>query len=175
MTLAKQSLPGVWQTGTHAARPAASAVANGALYACSTHFIIYQSDGTTWSNWLVLPVAQNVGATLVVGDGINVIAVGAKGYVEVPFAGTITAARVMSADASVSIVFDVKKATYAGLPTLSSITASAKPTLASAQKSEDTTLTGWTTAIAAGDWLEISVVSATAAKLVTLSLTIARS
>lgn len=38
-------------TGTHAARPAATAVAVGALYACSDHLLIYQSDGATWSTW----------------------------------------------------------------------------------------------------------------------------
>lgn len=39
------------QTGDHASRPAATTVAVGTLYACTDHFIIYQSDGATWSNW----------------------------------------------------------------------------------------------------------------------------
>ena len=39
-------------TGNHASRPAANAVPEGALYSCTTHNIVYQSDGvSTWSNW----------------------------------------------------------------------------------------------------------------------------
>jgi hypothetical protein len=53
-----------------------------------------------------------------------------------------------------------------------SITASAKPTLSSAIKSRDATLTGWTTAIAAGDILGFSVSSVTTLTRVTLSLTV---
>lgn len=45
------TFPGMLQEGTHAARPAATAVGSGALYACSDHALIYQSDGTTWSTW----------------------------------------------------------------------------------------------------------------------------
>jgi len=66
------------------------------------------------------------------------MATGSKGYIEVPFGCTVTANR-LQADVSGSVVVDVKKATYAGLPTTASICASAKPTLATAQKSEDTT------------------------------------
>ena len=52
-----------------------------------------------------------------------------------------------------SIVIDVWKDTYANFPptVADTITASAKPTLSSATKSDDTTLTGWTTAVTAGD------------------------
>jgi hypothetical protein len=94
--------------------------------------------------------------------------------VEIPAGFAITKARLL-ADVSGSIVVDIKKATYSGLPTGASICASAKPTLSSAQKSEDTTLTGWTTAISAGDWLEFVVDSASTVKRVTLSLTMTRS
>ena len=40
---------------THANRPAVSAVPKGALYPCTTHGIVYRSDGTTWANWAALP------------------------------------------------------------------------------------------------------------------------
>lgn len=52
--MAATTLPGVLLTGTHAARPAATAVASGTLYACSDHSLIYQSDGATWSTWASL-------------------------------------------------------------------------------------------------------------------------
>ncbi len=78
---------------------------------------------------------------------------GVKPGVEMPVAGTITSARIF-ADQSGSAVVDIKKASYANLPgSLSSIAASAKPTLSSAQKNQDSTLTGWTKTFSAGDWL----------------------
>lgn len=39
-------------SGTHAARPAATAVPVGTIYACSDHDLIYQSDGAVWATWL---------------------------------------------------------------------------------------------------------------------------
>lgn len=66
------------------------------------------------------------------------------------------------ADASCSIVIDIKKTSYADYPALfTSITASAKPTLSSATKSTDSTLTGWTTAIADNDMIQFVVDSVT--------------
>jgi hypothetical protein len=44
-------------TGTTAARPAASAVPVGTLYASSTDGVIYQSSGTAWGTWLAAPTA----------------------------------------------------------------------------------------------------------------------
>lgn len=114
---------------------------------------------------------------IVIDGGGSVITTGGKGFLEVPFAGTITAVTLLSTDAAVtsgSIVIDIWKDTYANYPPVvgDSITASAKPTLASATKSRDTTLTGWTTAIAAGEVLAFSVSSATTVTKVALTLTV---
>lgn len=100
------------------------------------------------------------------------VTTGAKGFRSFPVAGTITGARLI-ADVAGNVVFDVKKSTYAAFPTQSSIVASAPPTLSAVQKNEDTTLTGWTTAITAGDILgfEITGTPATITR-VTLELTI---
>lgn len=49
--MADTTLPGLFQSGDHASRPAASAVGSGALYACTTHNLIYQSDGSSWTTW----------------------------------------------------------------------------------------------------------------------------
>lgn len=54
MTVAAATVPGILQTGTHAARPAATTVTQGTLYSCSTHSLVYQSDGATWSTWAAL-------------------------------------------------------------------------------------------------------------------------
>ncbi len=108
------------------------------------------------------------------GSGAVIIA-GIKGYIEVPFACTITQATLL-ADVSGSIVVNIWKDTYANYPptVADKITASAPPTIASATKSQDSTLTGWTTTINSGDILAFNVDSATTVTRVTLSLAITR-
>lgn len=51
------SLDGVLLEGDHASRPAAGDVAKGALYSCSDHDLVYQSDLSTWSTWATLGTA----------------------------------------------------------------------------------------------------------------------
>src|SRR5688572_7046606 len=48
------TVPGMFLTGDHASRPAATAVGGGSLYSCSDHSLIYQSDGASWSTWATL-------------------------------------------------------------------------------------------------------------------------
>jgi hypothetical protein len=95
----------------------------------------------------------------------------------VNFGGQITRARLLSIDASVtsgSIVIDVWKDTYANYPptVADTITASAKPTLSSATKSDDTTLTGWSKTVTAGDVFGFKVDSVTSLTKVILQLTV---
>lgn len=107
-----------------------------------------------------------------IDGGGSVLTTGAKKvYLSVPTACTITKAR-MLADVSGSCVLDIWVDTYANFPptVADTITASAKPTLSSAQKSENTSLTGWTTALAAGSILEVNVDSATTVTRVILDL-----
>jgi hypothetical protein len=49
--MADATFPGMLLEGDHASRPAANTVGTGALYACSDHNLIYQSDGSSWSTW----------------------------------------------------------------------------------------------------------------------------
>ncbi len=116
--------------------------------------------------------ANPVWATLTAIVGATLATVGEIVYVEVPFAMTITAARIV-ADASGSAVVDVWKDTYSNFPptVADTITASAKPTLSSAQKSQDTTLTGWTTSVSAGDWIAFKLESMSTATKVVVTLT----
>lgn len=51
---ATTTLPVLFATGNHAGRPTASAVGPGGLYACSTHGLIYQTDGSSWTTWATL-------------------------------------------------------------------------------------------------------------------------
>lgn len=109
--------------------------------------------------------------TFIIDGGGSAITTGVKGYLEIPFACTINQVT-MLADQSGSAVVDIWKDTYANFPPLDadSITAAAVPTITTATKSQDATLTGWTTAIAAGDILGFNVDSATTVTRVTLAL-----
>lgn len=114
--------------------------------------------------------------TFIIDGGGSAITTGQKGHLEIPFACTINWATLL-ADQSGSIVIDIWKDIYANFPPTNadSITASAPPTISSAQKSQDSTLAGWTTSIAAGDILAFNVDSCTTITRVTLSLKVTKS
>lgn len=102
--------------------------------------------------------------------------VGTKLYVPCRFTGTITRASIF-ADVSGSCVIDVWKDTYANYPptVADTIAASAKPTLSTAIKNDDSTLTGWTTSVTAGDVFGFNVDSATTVTRVVVVLEITTS
>jgi len=111
----------------------------------------------------------------IIDGGGSAITTGQKGHLEIPFAGTIQQVT-MEADQSGSIVVDIWKNTYANFPPTDadSITASAPPTISSAQKSQDSTLTGWTKGITAGDILAFNVDGCTTITRVTISLKVTK-
>ncbi len=117
--------------------------------------------------------AKTRAITLGLDGGGSAITTGIKADVSVPYACTITAVT-MLADQSGSIVVDIWKDTYANYPPVvgDSITASAKPTITTATKSTDATLTGWTTSVSAGDTLRFNVDSATTITRLALTLTV---
>jgi hypothetical protein len=94
----------------------------------------------------------------------------------VDFACTVTGWALM-ADQSGSIVVDVWKRPLASFPptVAQSITAAAPPTISGATFNSSTTLTGWTTAVAAGDVFRFNVNSVATVTRVTLALTLQRS
>lgn len=112
---------------------------------------------------------------LVIDGGGATLTTGIKGDLTIPFACTITG-WVMLADQSGSTVIDVWKDTYANYPptVADTITGSAKPTISASTKGSSTTLTGWTTSIAAGDTLRFNVDSASSIQRVTISLTVTK-
>jgi hypothetical protein len=109
--------------------------------------------------------------TVVIDGGGTTITTGYKAWVSMPHAGTIKKARLL-ADQTGSIVIDIWKDTYANYPPTiaDTITASAKPTLSSATKSEDSTLTGWTVNFNAGDIFGFNVDSVSTVEKVALTL-----
>ena len=98
-----------------------------------------------------------------------------KVYFRVPFACTITSWEIVS-DVSGSVVFDIWKDTYANYPptVADTITASAKPTLTSATKAQSSTLTGWTTSLSAGDYVEVNIDSASTLTIAMLTLRVTK-
>jgi hypothetical protein len=120
--------------------------------------------------------AKTIGINFLIDGGGSAISTGIKGDLRVPFACTITSVD-MLANASGSIVVDIWKDTYANFPptVADTIVASAKPTISSATKSTDSTLTGWTKTVSAGDILRFNVDSCTTIARCTLVLNVTRS
>jgi hypothetical protein len=109
------------------------------------------------------------------GDGASAIVAASEPaqWVEVPFDCTITGATLI-ADVAGSVVVDLQVTDYAGWPADAgdSICASAKPTLAAAIKSQDTTLTGWTTGLTRGHYIRAVLDSAATVKRVVVSVAV---
>lgn len=105
----------------------------------------------------------------------TVLPTGVAGDMHIPFACTITGATLL-ADQSGSIVVDLWKLGYSSYPpTVSNtITASALPTLSSATKYQDTTLTGWTTAVSANDVIRVNINSVSSITRFLLTLKVKR-
>lgn len=162
-------------TGTAAGSPTAPTLTNttsiyyvklaqvSVIHAVTTIASDKITDERDWST-------DNLGMMVfVVGDNVNTISAGVKGYIPCPTRLTFLKWE-LEADASGSIVIDIKKCTYGGFPTTASIAGSDKPTLSSAQKANSTALTGWTTQFDPGDLFDVNVSSATTVKQVTLTL-----
>lgn len=108
---------------------------------------------------------RTVGTT--VDGGGSAITTGQKGYTIVPYAGTITGYTLI-ADQSGSCVIDIWKTSNAVPTVANTITASALPTLSSAQYLNSTTLTAWTTSVSVNDVFGFNVNSASTITRVSL-------
>lgn len=115
--------------------------------------------------------ARTISFGIVIDGGGSTLTTGIKGDLTVPVACVIQSV-VLLADQSGSVVVDIWKDTFANYPPTiaDTITASAKPTISAALDSEDTTLTGWTLAVSAGDTLRFNVDSVSTITRLTLSL-----
>lgn len=115
----------------------------------------------------------NFGISVMFGDGENLIQPKSVpiAWAKVPLAATIKLCEIESMGDVGSIVVDIWKSTHASWPPSSgnSITGEQKPTLNNEAKSQ-TSLTGWTTAVAAGEYLFFKVDEASLVKLAGLSL-----
>ena len=140
------------------------------------------SDDTYW--WTIAqfnaytrgPCPEEAALEFLTDGGGDVITTGVQGRLVMPFNAVITAVELL-ADQYGSIEVDIWKSDYAGYPPSSAdtICASTPPTISTAQKSQDTTLAGWTTTLNRGDCLVYNVVSASAVQQVSVVLLVTRS
>ncbi len=140
-----------------------------------------QSDLITAAIWnqdvVNNPIALlPAGILFLIDGGGNELSTGISGDIEIPFKCDIDRVTLL-ADQSGSVVIDIWKDTYANYPPTDadSITASAVPTITTALKYQDSTMTGWTTALAAGDILRYNVDSVTTITRVLVALKVSRS
>ncbi len=103
------------------------------------------------------------------------IAAGPSHSYLVPFPGVITGWTLLGNGVG-SIELDVWRSTYASYPPVeaNSIVGGNYPALVSANKSQDTVLSGWNTTLAEGDVLRINVRSCSGLTKVTLQLDVQR-
>lgn len=142
----------------------------GTMFADSTNIDVTYNDAGAAESIDLTAVAKTFTVNFIIDGGGSAITTGIKGVIQVDRACTIISNTVL-ADQSGSIAITIKKVAYASFPgSLTSIVASAKPTLSSVQKSTDSTLTGWTTSVSAGDILEYTVDSITTCQRITLAL-----
>lgn len=150
-------------TPTFRAMVAADLVNNGANPTASVGASAVNGSATTWmrSDGAPALAANMICDTIsgIIDGGGAAIASGAHIYIVIPFNCTIVTATSL-ADQSGSVALDWWKCTYSAFDAGSThpvvgdkITASAPPSISSATKSQDSTLTGWTTSLAKGDIL----------------------
>ena len=115
--------------------------------------------------------SRTIAIEYVIDNAGSALSTGVKGDLVIPFACTLSGVTLL-ADQSGSVVVDIWKNAYSGFPptVANTITASAIPTISSATKYQDLTLTGWTKTVNAGDTLRFNVNSDTTITRVTVAL-----
>ena len=110
------------------------------------------------------------GASFISSDGTTALTAGKTVYIVMPYACTIAAWNV-TADAGTATVDIWKVASGTAIPTGgNTITASATPALSTGTSVHSTTLTGWTTSVAANDIIGINLEIVATATFVNLTV-----
>lgn len=167
------------EQGLAASRPAAPDAQTTTLsfyYAYDTGALSYYDwNAAAWVS--VISGARTFPMDFGISGGGSVISTGIALDIG-PFDFDITLKSVtLLADQSGSIVLDFWSAPYSAYPptVANSIVGAAPPTISAAVKSQDTTLTGWTTLVPAGNTIRVNVNSATSITRLNVALKYTRS
>ena len=128
----------------------------------SNAYTAVQTNSATWA----------VGATgtinYTIDGGGSAITTGSKGFVQVPTNFTVQEWDIIADLQTTSFIVDVRKASYANLPTTTSILGSDVMKLTNEQKNRNLSVS-WTN-ISAGDFVEFYVTDASNASMINISL-----
>lgn len=140
--------------------------------------VTIQVNGSNELETIVTASGVAVVGITIDGAGVD-ITTGVKGFIRVPFTGTISKITLLSTDASAtagSIVIDIWKDVFANYPPTVADTiintgaGGTKPTLSTANNYEDPTLAHYTTSVTAGDVVGFKVDSCTGITRATLEI-----
>lgn len=124
--------------------------------------------------FLAFPSGSTIGAVgILVDNGASVVTTGVKADIPLFFNCNVTGVEIL-ANLSGGLILDIQRGTYGQFPTTSSIAASSKPTMNSAIKYLDQTLTGWTLNLSGGDVLRFIVNSSSTITRFTFALRLER-
>lgn len=113
--------------------------------------------------------ASSVGSiNYTIDGGGAAITTGSKGFVQVPTNFVVQEWNIFADLQTTSFIVDVRKATYASLPTTTSIVGADTLTLTNQQKNKNSSVS-WTN-ISAGDFLEFYVTEASNASMINISI-----
>ncbi len=126
----------------------------------------FATDGARYAD---LPFKSAL--TLIIDGGGEALTAGLKGFLVLPFGGTLTGVE-LEADLEGSIVIDIWKNVYDNFPPTGSdsITSLNKPTISVGIKYQDLTLTGWNTEVTKGDILAFNIDSVATITRITVTL-----
>ena len=107
-----------------------------------------------------ITTSKNVAITFVMDGGGSVLTTGVQGFIEIPFACTLSSVTLL-ADTTGSIVIDIWKDVYASYPPTNAdsiiLSGGTLPTISGGLKYQDMSLTGWNTTVSAGNILGFNI------------------
>jgi hypothetical protein len=127
--------------------------------------VAYSSVTANSASWS-MGISGSINYTI--DGGGNAITTGSKGFIQIPTNFVVQEWIIFADLLTTSLIIDVRKASYANLPTTTTIVNSNLLTLTNQQKNRNTSVS-WTN-ISAGDFVEFFVTDASNASIVNISL-----
>jgi hypothetical protein len=116
-------------------------------------------DGFSWRSPTSSNVIEYGSFGITIDAGSSIIGTGSKGYVTMPYGGTIDSWDMVS-NVTGNIQVDLKKSTYSNFPNTTSVTSGNYIGMTNSQKETDTSIIGWTKTFSENDVFEFVVISA---------------